>query len=148
MEEKTLQEKLVDAGYGYVYAPKELDNAFIGLNHDYIAVYDEELVSDEYIPKENDGKIIFITRCKPEALDSDVLVIGEGDEAKALNAAIIGVSNDGRAVYDFDQLIEAFMSFNDWTYDEAVDWYEVNTLRSLPYYANHPYVVTNIDYML
>ena len=148
MKDKTLREKLDEAGFGYVYAPEELDNAFIGLNHDYIAVYDSELVSEEYVPKENDGKVIFITRCKPEALDCNVLMIGEGDEAYALSTAIIGISDDGRAVYDFNQLIEAFMSFNNWAYDEAIDWYETNTLRSLPYYANHPYIVTNIDYML
>ena len=36
--------------------------------------------------------------------------------------ALIGVSNDDRAIYDYDLMIESLMDHDDMTYEEAVDW--------------------------
>lgn len=47
--------------------------------------------------------------------------------------ALIGVSEDGRAVYDFDKMIEWLMINEDFAYDEAIEWIEFNTLRALHY---------------
>ena len=47
--------------------------------------------------------------------------------------ALIGVSDDGRAVYDYEKMIEWLMKEESWTDDEAVEWIEYNTLRALPY---------------
>lgn len=38
--------------------------------------------------------------------------------------ALIGVTEDNRAVYDFDKMV---------TWLEAVEWIEYNTIRALPY---------------
>ena len=47
--------------------------------------------------------------------------------------ALIGVSDDGRAIYDYEKMIEWLMDEEGWTDEEAVEWIEVNTLRALPY---------------
>lgn len=47
--------------------------------------------------------------------------------------ALIGVSEDGRAIYDFNKMVEWLMSTEHFTEFEAVDWIEYNTIRALPY---------------
>lgn len=47
--------------------------------------------------------------------------------------ALIGVSEDGRAIYDFGLMIEWLVTKYDWSETEAIEWIEVNTLRALPY---------------
>lgn len=47
--------------------------------------------------------------------------------------ALIGVSDDGRAIYDYEKMIEWLMDEEDWSDEEAVEWIEYNTLRALPY---------------
>ena len=47
--------------------------------------------------------------------------------------ALIGVSDDNRAIYDFDLMVESLVDHDDMTYEEAVEWIEYNTIRSLPY---------------
>ena len=47
--------------------------------------------------------------------------------------ALIGVSEDGRAIYDYEKMVEWLMKEEGWTDEEAVDWIEYNTIRALPY---------------
>lgn len=47
--------------------------------------------------------------------------------------ALIGVSDDGRAIYDYEKMIEWLMDEEGWSDDEAVEWIEYNTIRALPY---------------
>ena len=47
--------------------------------------------------------------------------------------ALIGVSEDNRAIYDFDQMVECLILHDGFLYDEAVEWIEYNTIRALPY---------------
>ena len=47
--------------------------------------------------------------------------------------ALIGVSEDNRAIYDFGLMIEWLMTKYDWSEEESIEWIEYNTLRSLPY---------------
>ena len=49
--------------------------------------------------------------------------------------ALIGVSDDGRAIYDFGLMIEWLMQKYDWSDMEAIEWIETNTLRALPYFG-------------
>lgn len=46
---------------------------------------------------------------------------------------LIGVDSNNCAVYDYDKMIEWTMRNFDCTYEDAVDWIEYNTIRSLPY---------------
>lgn len=47
--------------------------------------------------------------------------------------ALIGVTDDGRAVYDYDLMVEWLMETKGWSYEDATDWIAYNTLRALPY---------------
>lgn len=47
--------------------------------------------------------------------------------------ALIGVSHNGRAIYDYDKMIEWLMNTEGWDYIDAVEWIEFNTIRALPY---------------
>ena len=59
--------------------------------------------------------------------------------------SIIGTTFDGRAIYDYDLMVPEFMSDEECTSDEAIDWIEYNTLRSLPYAGKKaPLVVAKV----
>ena len=47
--------------------------------------------------------------------------------------ALIGVTEDGRAVYDFDLMVAWLMETEGWEEIDAIEWIEYNTLRALPY---------------
>lgn len=47
--------------------------------------------------------------------------------------ALIGVSEDNRAIYDYDKMIEWLINKESLTYEDAVDWINYNTIRALPY---------------
>lgn len=47
--------------------------------------------------------------------------------------ALIGVSEDNRAIYDFDKMVEWLINQYGWSDIEAIEWIETNTLRALPY---------------
>jgi hypothetical protein len=47
--------------------------------------------------------------------------------------ALVGVTDDGRVVYDFDKMVEYLMNKEGWSDIEAIDWIEYNVIRSIPY---------------
>lgn len=47
--------------------------------------------------------------------------------------ALVGVTEDGRAVYDFDKMVRWLVETEDFTDEEAIEWIEYNTIRALPY---------------
>lgn len=49
------------------------------------------------------------------------------------DAALIGVSHDGRAIYDYDLMVEWLMDTEGFTEEEAAEWIDYNTIRALPY---------------
>ena len=49
------------------------------------------------------------------------------------DTALIGVSHDDRAIYDYDLMVEWLMEEEDFTEEEAVEWIDYNTIRALPY---------------
>ena len=68
--------------------------------------------------------------------DQDMLnqiIILEGDE---FANGFIGLSVDNRVVYSYDRLVDSLSRSNNWTTDEAIEWLEYNTIRSLPYLGN------------
>ena len=52
--------------------------------------------------------------------------------------ALIGVSEDGRAVYDFEKMVDWLVRTENFSCEEAVEWIEFNTIRALPYYVGAP----------
>ena len=64
-------------------------------------------------------------------LPEEAMVLG--DMFMSYDNSIIGFTTDGRVVYDYDKMIEELMQDEEWSYEDAVEWIEYNTVRSLPY---------------
>ena len=62
------------------------------------------------------------------------IIILEGDE---FAGGAVGISQDNHVIYDCEKLIESLMSYNNWTFEEAIEWINYNTLRALPYMKNN-----------
>lgn len=62
------------------------------------------------------------------------------------DGAIIGYTTNGKVVYDFDKMVEELMHDEDWSYEDAVEWIEFNTIRSLPYAGeNAPIIMYRLE---
>lgn len=59
----------------------------------------------------------------------DVIIFSNPDYA----SAFIGISDDNRAVYDFDKMVEWLMKKDGISDIEAIEFIEYNTLRAIPY---------------
>ena len=60
--------------------------------------------------------------------------------------ALIGVSEDGRAIYDYDIMVEWLVQTEGFTEEEAVEWIDYNTLRALPYIGpNAPIIMYRLQ---
>ena len=62
----------------------------------------------------------------------------EHEEAVVFNVpsydnAIVGLSDDGRIIYDYDLMIKELTNDTALTEDEAIQYIDYNTLRTLPY---------------
>lgn len=57
------------------------------------------------------------------------------------DSALIGVSDDNRAIYDFDLMIDWLVEEHGWTEQESIEWIEYNSIRALPYYENSPIIM-------
>lgn len=62
-----------------------------------------------------------------EELPEDAIIF----DNKAYDNSIIGVTSDGRVVYDFDLMVAELMKDENWTEYEAVEWIEYNTIWAL-----------------
>ena len=47
--------------------------------------------------------------------------------------ALIGISEDNRAIYDYNKMIDWLMNKENFTEEEAIEWINYNTIRALPY---------------
>ena len=56
-------------------------------------------------------------------------------------SALIGVSTDGIAVYDYWKMVDYLCITDGMEVEEAVEFMEYNTLRALPYIKNAPVVI-------
>lgn len=59
----------------------------------------------------------------------DVIIL----ENYSYDDALIGVTEDGRAVYDFDRMVRWLVDTEGFADEEAIEWIEYNTIRALPY---------------
>ena len=67
----------------------------------------------------------------------DVLIF----ENPSYDDALVGVTEDNRAVYDFDKMVEWLCEHDGMSHEGAVEFIEFNTIRALPYYENAPVVL-------
>ena len=55
--------------------------------------------------------------------------------------AIIGVSHDDRAIYDYDKMIEHLMTKENMSLEDAADFISYDTMRALPYAGDCPPII-------
>ena len=55
--------------------------------------------------------------------------------------ALIGITEDGRAVYDYDKMVEWLMRTQKFTEEEAIEWIDYNTIRALPYMGENAPII-------
>lgn len=62
--------------------------------------------------------------------------------------AIIGVTSDNRAIYEFEKMVDCLMNKYGWSDIDAIEWIEYNTIRALPYFgANAPIIMYSLAYL-
>ena len=63
------------------------------------------------------------------------------------DGSIVGVTTEGRVVYSYDKMVEELMQDEEWSYEDAVEWIDYNTIRSLPYAGdNGPIIMYSVRY--
>ena len=55
--------------------------------------------------------------------------------------AIIGVSDDGRVVYDFEMMVQNLMAEDDMSAEGAAEFIQYNSIRAASYVPNGPIVM-------
>ena len=72
----------------------------------------------------------------------DVLLLSD----YSYDDALIGVTEDNRAVYDFDKMVEWLVANSEMNEEEAVEWIEYNTIRAIQYAGSEaPIIMYRID---
>lgn len=66
-------------------------------------------------------------------------------ENYSYDGALIGVTTDNRAVYDFNLMVKYLIEVEEFEDElEAIEWIEYNTLRALPYFGEGSPIVVNM----
>ena len=61
--------------------------------------------------------------------------------------AITGITDSEQLIYDYDLMVAAAMEEEGWNEEDAIEWIEYNTLRSIPYMGTyHPIVQFPINW--
>ena len=55
--------------------------------------------------------------------------------------ALIGISEDNRAIYDYNKMVEWLIKKENFTEEEAIEWINYNTIRALPYMGNEAPII-------
>ena len=55
--------------------------------------------------------------------------------------AIVGVTDEGQVVYDYDEMVRILVDRDGMKEIEAIDFIEYNSIRALPYVENAPIVM-------
>ena len=58
--------------------------------------------------------------------------------------AIVGVTDDGRVVYDYDAMVKILVDRDGMEELEALEFIEYNTIRAIPYVENGPIVMSRL----
>ena len=72
----------------------------------------------------------------------DVIIFSNPDYA----SAFVGISEDNRAIYDYEKMVKFLMDKDSITDIEAVEFIDYNTIRALPYFGeNAPIIMYRLD---
>lgn len=61
------------------------------------------------------------------------------------NSAFVGLNEKGLAVYDYGRMVIDLMENDEMEYEEAVEFIDYNTIRSLPYFENAPTILFAVE---
>lgn len=65
----------------------------------------------------------------------------------AYDNAIIGTTFDGRAIYEYNRMVKELVNDDNISVDEAIEWIDYNTIRSLSYInGRKPMIVYKDEY--
>lgn len=67
-------------------------------------------------------------------------------ENPSFDDAIIGIDTENKVVYSFKKMIEWLVKKDKMADDEAQEFIEYNTIRSLPYVESSPIVLNDLDF--
>ena len=59
-------------------------------------------------------------------------------DSEACSHAAIGLSTNHNIIYDYDKMVEGHMTYDNMTYEEAIDWIDYNTIRTVQHLAARP----------
>lgn len=76
-----------------------------------------------------------------DQLPEDALVF----DNQSYDNSIIGITLDGRVIYAYEKMVEEYMEDNDCNEEDAYDWIDYNTMRSLPYAGSKAPMVVHLD---
>ena len=65
-------------------------------------------------------------------------IIFDGPE---FDDAIVGVTDEGQVVYDYDKMVQSMMQQDNISEEEAIEFIEYNTIRALPYAGEHAPII-------
>lgn len=65
-------------------------------------------------------------------------------ENPSFEDALIGVSSNDRAIYNYDKMVKSAVQQEGWTEEEARDWIDYNIIRSLSYIENGPIILYSL----
>lgn len=57
--------------------------------------------------------------------------------------AIVGVTDEGQVVYDYELMVHCLRIKEGMSAEEAVDFIDYNTIRALPYAGDNPPIIMN-----
>lgn len=83
-----------------------------------------------------------ILKIKVNGWSDDVVILDNYDFADAF----VGMTNENRAVYDYDKMVRWLMNEAEISDIDAVDWIDYNVLRALPYMGDKaPIILYNLE---
>lgn len=87
--------------------------------------------------KKQARKIIVAVNEWAKNLGATVLLLGDGEEFASAIVGVMETCSQRRVVYAYSEVIKCLKRQNKWSDEEALEWYDYNIERSLPYYENH-----------
>lgn len=65
---------------------------------------------------------------------------------RAYDYSIIGVTLDGRVIYEYDAMVQELMTDEGWDELEAIEWIDYNTIRALSYAGDKAPIIVRLDF--
>ena len=85
-------------------------------------------------------------------MDAEKMLLDNGYEGVkyltnySYDDALIGVSTDNRAIYDFNLMIKWLVDNEKFTEEDAIEWIDYNTIRALGYLGeNSPIIMYPLE---